>query len=132
LYGVLLTGRGCFRGDKSIFWLSYRTGESEYISDLVSKFAPGLVLGVPVLGDMYVNRFFEGVDGALVFTAVIGGVMLRTVSNRIAAELRVLNDGGSACGISLWNNSDRSKWVNVLFACSSEIRGQHRVPLELG
>ena len=57
---------------------------------------------MPVCGDIYVNRFFEGVDGALVFVAVTGGVWFRTGSILVdAAELRVLNDGGSTWGISL-------------------------------
>jgi hypothetical protein len=65
-------------------------------------FGPCRDFAVPVLGDMYVNKFFDGVDGALVFVAVMGGVLFPTGSIRAdAAELRVLNDGGSACGISL-------------------------------
>lgn len=58
-------------------------------------------------------------DGALVFEAVIGGVLFRIASIREIAELRVLNDGGSTCGISLWNSSERRRCVKVLFACSS-------------
>ena len=75
---------------------------------------------MPVLGDMYVNKFFEGVEGALVLVVVIGGVLIRMGSSREdMAELRVLYDGGSACGTSLWNSSDLNRCVKVLFACSS-------------
>jgi hypothetical protein len=67
-----------------------------------------------------VNKFFEGVDGALVLVVVIGGVLVRMGSSREdMAELRVLYDGGSACGTSLWNSSDLNRCVKVLFACSS-------------
>lgn len=66
------------------------------------------------------NRFFEGVEGVLVFDAVTGGVSVRTLS-RASEELRVVKEGGSTWGTSLWKSSERSRCVNVLFACSSDV-----------
>ena len=65
------------------------------------------------------KRFFEGVEGVLVLEAVTGGVRVRAAS-RTMEELRVVKEGGSTCGTSLWKSSERRRCVKVLFACSSE------------
>lgn len=66
---------------------------------------------------MYVNKFFEGVEGAFVDEPlVVGGVRARASRT---AELRVPKAAGVDWGISLWKSSDRRSVEKVRFASSA-------------